>query len=369
MPTLTRSCNTEATIINPDYGGLGASFGGGELAASDNTRFSSGAVLNTLNEEYDYIGGTFDLSSLPSDPAVVNGITVTMERRQNGGTAIISDEHMRLSIDGSTFVGTDKSTGLPWSATDEQVVYGGPTDTWGRTWTMAELKTATFGAFNAPKVTTAGTATAAEWDWLQISIRYNESGWGGGGSSSLKGTINGLDFTEEPVIKHINETWTVWAQFNDATLAATDATGTPAYRIYEEETGTPIVTGSMALLDDSGTTGFYSEQVAISAANGFEVDKDYVVRVTATVAGVAQAGVVAKFTVRRNYWVEVPTEITERADTPWEMLHQLWKRFFNKMTLNRDTGAVVLYNNDGTTSEVEGTNSTSGATETRGAMS
>jgi len=181
MPTLTVSCNNEATIINPDYGGLGASFAGGELAASDNSRFTSGAVLNALNEEYDYIGGNFDLSSLP-DPALINGITVTMERRQQNGTAILSDEHLRLSIDGSTFVGDDKGTGLPWSSSDEQVVYGGPTDLWGRVWTAAELKTATFGVFNAPKVTTAGTATEAQWDWLQISIRYNESGGGGGGT-------------------------------------------------------------------------------------------------------------------------------------------------------------------------------------------
>lgn len=71
-----------------------------------------------------------------------------------------------------------------------------------------------------------------------------------------------------------------------ATGAATDADSVPAYRVYEDETGTPILTGSMAKLDDAGTTGFYSEQITLSAANGFEVGKSYTVHVSATVGGV-----------------------------------------------------------------------------------
>jgi hypothetical protein len=71
-----------------------------------------------------------------------------------------------------------------------------------------------------------------------------------------------------------------------ATGAATDADSVPAYRVYEDETGTPILTGSMAKLDDAGTTGFYSEQITLSAANGFEVGKSYTIHVAATVGGV-----------------------------------------------------------------------------------
>ena len=56
-----------------------------------------------------------------------------------------------------------------------------------------------------------------------------------------------------------------------STGAAVDADTPPAYRVYEEVTGTPIVTGTMALLDAANTAGFYSGQVTLSAANGFEV--------------------------------------------------------------------------------------------------
>ena len=70
---------------------------------------------------------------------------------------------------------------------------------------------------------------------------------------------------------------------NVATGVATDADSAPTYRVYEDETATPLLTGSMALLDSSNTAGFYSEQITLSAANGFEKGKCYVVYISATV--------------------------------------------------------------------------------------
>jgi hypothetical protein len=70
------------------------------------------------------------------------------------------------------------------------------------------------------------------------------------------------------------------------TGALTDADAVPSYRVYEDETGTAILTGSMAKLDDTNTTGFYSEQLTLSAANGFEVGKSYGIYVTAAVNSV-----------------------------------------------------------------------------------
>lgn len=65
-----------------------------------------------------------------------------------------------------------------------------------------------------------------------------------------------------------------------------DADAVPGYRVYEDETGTPLLTGSMALLDDANTLGFYSEQITLSAANGFELGKSYCIRTTIVVSGV-----------------------------------------------------------------------------------
>lgn len=79
----------------------------------------------------------------------------------------------------------------------------------------------------------------------------------------------------------------------------TDADSVPSYRIYEDETGTAILTGSMAKLDDSNTTGFYSEQITLSAANGFENGKSYAIYVSATVNSVVGGQTL-------NFKVDVP---------------------------------------------------------------
>ena len=73
---------------------------------------------------------------------------------------------------------------------------------------------------------------------------------------------------------------------NASTGAATDADAVPSYRVYEDETGTAILTGSMAKLDDANTVGFYSEQIALSAANGFEKGKCYTIYISAAVSSV-----------------------------------------------------------------------------------
>jgi len=73
------------------------------------------------------------------------------------------------------------------------------------------------------------------------------------------------------------------------TGALTDATGSPIYRLYEDETTTPILTGTMAKLDDANTTGCYSESVACTSANGFDNGKTYTIYVTAMVTSITGA--------------------------------------------------------------------------------
>lgn len=74
-----------------------------------------------------------------------------------------------------------------------------------------------------------------------------------------------------------------------STGAAADADSVPSYRVYEDETGTAILTGSMAKLDDANTTGFYSELIACTSGNGFENGKSYTVYIEATVSSVVGA--------------------------------------------------------------------------------
>lgn len=85
----------------------------------------------------------------------------------------------------------------------------------------------------------------------------------------------------------IDDTLTFYANSHTpSTGAAVDADADPGYRIYEDETGTPLLTGTLAKLDDANTTGFYSEQITLSSANGFEYGKSYCIRITLVVGGV-----------------------------------------------------------------------------------
>jgi hypothetical protein len=71
-----------------------------------------------------------------------------------------------------------------------------------------------------------------------------------------------------------------------ATGAATDADAVPTYRVYEDDTGTPIENGSLAKLDDANTTGFYVLRIQLDAATGYEAGKSYTIYVSATVGSI-----------------------------------------------------------------------------------
>src|SRR5512135_119097 len=72
---------------------------------------------------------------------------------------------------------------------------------------------------------------------------------------------------------------------NATTGAATDDDASPTYRIYEDETATPVATGTMAKLDDANTTGFYSERIQLTSPT-FSQGKCYTVYIQATVGAV-----------------------------------------------------------------------------------
>lgn len=89
-----------------------------------------------------------------------------------------------------------------------------------------------------------------------------------------------------------------------STGAATDADSDPAYRVYEDETGTPILTGTMSKLDDANTIGFYSEQITLSAANSFEKGKSYSIYIAAAVDSI---------TGTMNHNLQVEAEVDANA--------------------------------------------------------
>lgn len=91
-----------------------------------------------------------------------------------------------------------------------------------------------------------------------------------------------------------------------STGALTDADSAPAYRIYKDTSNTANLTGTMAKLDDTNTTGFYVAQITLSAANDFTVGNSYSIYIAATVGGVTTAQV-------RSFQIQADDDVLTQA--------------------------------------------------------
>jgi hypothetical protein len=75
-----------------------------------------------------------------------------------------------------------------------------------------------------------------------------------------------------------------------STGSAVDAAAPPEFRIYRGSVAagdpdTPVMTGTFALRDSVGTTGWYTATIVLSTANGFTSEETYTIFTTGTVDG------------------------------------------------------------------------------------
>lgn len=147
----------------------------------------------------------------------------------------------------------------------------------------------------------------------------------------------------------INATLGEWFTFpcgthNPSTSAVTDADSLPTYRIYEDETSTPILTGTMSKLDDANTTGFYTERIQCSTGNGFEDGKSYTIYMYATVGGVSGIGM-HTLLVGVDVWSASTRTLTSNSTAPGTGLSaQVWT-VYRGDTLSRTFSTIAA---DGT---------------------
>jgi len=111
-----------------------------------------------------------NLNSLPTN-AVIDGIEITIERRESSGFNNVSDEFVRLRKSGIGYVGENKAIAVEWSTSYEVKTYGGSTDLWGTTWTREEVQSMSVGL----AVDWAGSSASGtvEVDYVQFTIYYH----------------------------------------------------------------------------------------------------------------------------------------------------------------------------------------------------
>jgi hypothetical protein len=131
---------------------------GGATADVGGFGFSDSENLNMTNFGF----------AIPSG-ATINGITVEMNRYASGSG--IADS--TVSLLGGTLTGNNKAAAGNWSTTTSTVVtYGTITDTWGNTWTPAQINAAAFGVtldITGPGGISTRTASV---DYVRITVTY-----------------------------------------------------------------------------------------------------------------------------------------------------------------------------------------------------
>jgi hypothetical protein len=139
---------------------------GGSLAADDGSGAS--VTFTAAADGAEDLHATNFGFSLPTD-ATIHGITVEINRWASA-TKVIRDENIQLL--GGTADGDNKASIDDWTNNQSDLAsYGGASDTWGLTWTPAQINSSDFGVLL--DVTKSGVDTrTATVDFIRITITY-----------------------------------------------------------------------------------------------------------------------------------------------------------------------------------------------------
>jgi len=134
--------------------------------------YSDFSNLNTGSNSYtDYLHVNKFLLDVPAGK-IIKGIEVVVERSDpDQNTADYSVRILKYDI----VTGDEKSTAVAYTATDNTITYGGPTDLWGEVWTDDMINDNGFGiALAAQRIDGTSGATNGRIDNITITIYYED---------------------------------------------------------------------------------------------------------------------------------------------------------------------------------------------------
>ena len=128
---------------------------------------------------------------------IITGIEVTVERSDpDQNTADYSVRILKYDI----VTGDEKSTGAAYTATDNEITYGGPTDLWGEIWTDDMINDNGFGiAIAARRIDGSSGSTTGRIDNITITVYYESP-------STLPVSL--VSFSAKKNNKSIDVSWT-----------------------------------------------------------------------------------------------------------------------------------------------------------------
>jgi hypothetical protein len=146
----------------------------GNAEVSDNNVASASALITLLNGNTHYLEARgFGFAIPPS--ASICGIVVEVEKSATGINlfAYVEDNSVRL-IKGGVITGNNYATSANWTSSSSYHTYGGATDKWGSTWTVADINAGNFGvAFSAAITGLATLLPGAHIDHIRVTVYFN----------------------------------------------------------------------------------------------------------------------------------------------------------------------------------------------------
>ncbi|MDP2676648.1 MAG: DUF2341 domain-containing protein [bacterium] len=139
------------------------------ITADNDTRAS--VSLGAESSQYLY-ASNFNFSSVP-DSAIIVGIETRRQAHQTSFAAC-QDSVLRLFNAAGTPAGNDKSAGSSWTTTvDTEVTYGGPSDTWGLSPDVSDIKDTDWGW--GISATNPGSTGDCAVDFMEMKVHYTTS--------------------------------------------------------------------------------------------------------------------------------------------------------------------------------------------------
>lgn len=135
----------------------------------------SGANGNFANDIQAFDNGYNDSLNVTSFPirlpagASVRGIAFTVDRSADDDNA--SDQSVRV-LRGGEPIGIDRGSPEPWPQTFTPMTYGGPTDTWGASWSPADVEAADFGIEITPQYLLSTGNDSVDIDSVGVTVYY-----------------------------------------------------------------------------------------------------------------------------------------------------------------------------------------------------
>lgn len=202
----------------------------GNVILSDNGRASNGISLGILAvQNTNYITVQNFGFTIPAGAAIC-GIEVTIERRATGiliGSSI-RDNSIRL-IKNNVISGSNMASAGNWPTSDGSRVYGSVSETWGSSWTPADINAANFGVAISARLS-AGLASlflTGEIDQVVARVFYN-----------LVLPVQLINFKAIQEDQKVNLEWTTASENNNHHFTIErSANGTTAWNVIDSLAG------------------------------------------------------------------------------------------------------------------------------------